>query len=89
LENLQILVEDLINNSESLEIINRVLNLNCRDLYLFEEIVKVLKYIINNNQNEIFENKKKLILDFINTDKIRRENNEDNSENNIEKLKEY
>ena len=64
------LVNNLVTNLESLKIVNGKLNLNCKNLILFEELIKIMKFILNDENTEELENKKNLLLDFINLNKV-------------------
>ena len=56
-------VDDLVNNLELLRDVNNRLDLDCKDLFLFEEMVKIMKFILlDETANNNLEKQKQLIL---------------------------
>ena len=90
IQSMKNLIDNLVKNLESLKYVNNILNLNCNDLFLFEELVKIMKFIFSGEDGKDLVNKKKLLLDFSNVylikDKFYDNKNKINNEENNTKL---
>ena len=81
------LIDNLNNIYYSLLSVNNNLNLSCKEIYLLHEIIKSIeKLSLNNNEQEI-ENDKKTIIDFIQKKIINKEKIEKNIKIENPKLK--
>ena len=74
IELLKNLENNLVINLEAIKVINNQLNLNCKYVFLFEEFVKMIKYILFEVSNNDLEVKKQLILYFLKINKNAKEN---------------
>ena len=91
IESLKNLENNLVNQLESLKSVDNRLNLNCKKLFLFEEIIKISKFFIDNIKKEDFQRKKQLLLDLLlRINKINQDKNKVPSEmkENLKALKE-
>ena len=83
IESFKNLENNLVINFESIKVLNNQLNLKCKQIYLFEEFVKMIKYILLRITNDDLEVKKNIILDFIKIINSANENLNDNQDFNI------